>query len=146
MPICLRNLSACSIEVPTKAVTGKVTAGNQVLPVVLPMETLGGSTCSPQIGWILEELNLYGLGEGPEAEQEKARELLLKWEHMFANSDLDLDKTSFIKHQIELADQMPFKVCYWCILSHMYDDVEPISRRCWIMVPSGSHTVHGLVQ
>ena len=28
--------------------------------------------------------------------------------------------------------------------AHMHDDVKAISRRCWILVPSGSHTVCGL--
>ena len=78
----------------------------------------------PQERWILEELNLWGLEEWPEVEQEQARELLLKWEHLFAPSDLDLGKTSLIKHQIESMDQMPFKEHYWCIPPHMYDDVK----------------------
>ena len=42
----------------------------------------------------------------------------------FAHSSLDLGKTSLIKHQIELMDQMPFKEHYWCIPPHMYDDVK----------------------
>ena len=37
--ICMRNLSAHSIEVPTKTTVGKVTLANQVPPVVLLMET-----------------------------------------------------------------------------------------------------------
>ena len=80
------------MEVATKAFVGKVTVTNQVLPVVLQMETLGGSTYGPQKGWILEELNLQGLQQWPEAEQGEASELLLKWEHLFACSDLDLGK------------------------------------------------------
>ena len=59
------------------------------------METLGGSTHNPQKGWIQEELNLQDLEEWPEVEQEQARELLLKWEHLFAHSNLDQGKTSF---------------------------------------------------
>ena len=55
VPICLQNLSAHPIEVPTKAIVGKVTLANQVPLVVLPMETLGSSTPSPQKGWLLEE-------------------------------------------------------------------------------------------
>ena len=67
---------------------------------------------------------LQGLEEWPEAEQKQARELLLKWKHLFAHSDLDLGKTSLIKHQIELTDQMTFKEQYWHIPPHMYDDVK----------------------
>ena len=57
--------------------------------------------CKPKKDWILEELNLKGLEEWPKEEQEQARKLLVKWEHMFACSDLDLGKLSFIKHQID---------------------------------------------
>ena len=71
---------------------------NQVPPVVLPVETSGGSTCNAQKGWILEALDLQGLGEWPKAEQEQARELLLKWEYLFGCSDLDLHRTALIKH------------------------------------------------
>ena len=60
----------------------------------------------------------------PEVEQEWARELLLKWEHLFACRNLDLGKTSLIKHWIELTDWMPFKDCYWHIPPHMYDDMK----------------------
>ena len=93
-------------------------------PVVLPMEASGGSTHDLQKGWILEALDFQSIGKWPEAEQEQAREMLLKWEHLFACSDLDLSKTSMIKHHIKLTDPMPFKECYQCISPHMYDDVK----------------------
>ena len=38
-------------------------------------------------------------------EQDQARKLLVKWEHLFACSILDLGKISLIKHWIELTDQ-----------------------------------------
>ena len=78
----------------------------------------------PQPPERMEELNLHGLEEWPEVEQEQARELLLKWEHLFTHSDLNLGKTSLIKHWIELTDQIPFRECYQCIPSHMYDDMK----------------------
>ena len=60
----------------------------------------------------LKALDLQGLQEWPESEQKQARELLLKWEHLFALSDLYLGKTALIKHKIELTDQMLFKEHY----------------------------------
>ena len=108
-------MSACPIGVPAKAIVGKVTPDNWVLPVVLPTETLGVATCNPQKGWILDALNLQGLEEWPEAEQEQARQLLLKWEHLFDHSNLDCGKTSLIKHWMKLTDWMPFKEHYQCI-------------------------------
>ena len=99
------------IEVPAKATVAKL---------LLPIRYHSGSPDGglqrahswPQKGWILEASNLQGLEEWPEVEQEWARELLLKWEHLFAHSNLDLGKTSLIKHQIELTDLTPFKEHY----------------------------------
>ena len=71
----------------------------------------------------MEALDLQGLKECPEPEQKQARELLLKQEHLFVCSDLDLGKTALIKHKIELTDQTPFKEHYQCIPPHMYDNV-----------------------
>ena len=104
VPICLRNLSVHPIVIPTKVVVGRVTPANQVPPVVLPTEAPRGSTHGPQKDWILEHLNLQCLENWPKEENDQARKLLVKWEHLFAHSNLDLGKTSLIKHQIELTD------------------------------------------
>ena len=63
MPICLRNLSAHPIEVPTKVFVGKVAQANQVLPVALSLEASGETAHNPQKDWILEDLNLQGIEE-----------------------------------------------------------------------------------
>ena len=123
VPICLCNLGAHSIKIPTKTVVGQVVPANQVPPVVLPTRTSEKSDSNPQNGWVLEALNLQGLMDWPEPEQEQARELLLKWEHLFAHTDLELGKASLIKHRIEVTDWMPFKEHYQCIPPHMYDNV-----------------------
>ena len=97
--------------------------GNQVLPVVHPTRTATETNHPAQKGWVLEALDLQGLKEWPESEQKQARELLLRWEHLFTCSDLDLGKTALTKHKITLTDQMPFKEHYRCIPPHMYNDV-----------------------
>ena len=71
----------------------------------------------------MEAFDLQGLVEWSESELKQARELLLKWEHLFAHSDLDLGKTALTKHKIKLTDQTPFKEHYRCIPPHMYNDV-----------------------
>ena len=123
VPVCLHNLSTHAVEIPTKAVVGQVVPANQVPPVVHPTRTAEETNNPPSKGWILEALDLLGLTEWPESEQKQARELLLKWEHLFVHSDLDLGKTALIKHKIQLTDQMPFKEHYQHIPPHMYDDV-----------------------
>ena len=87
------------MEIPTKTLAGQVALANQVPPVALLTRTSEKSNNEPQKGWVLEALDLHGLKEWPKSEQEQARELLLKWEHLFAHSNLDLGKTAMIKHK-----------------------------------------------
>ena len=109
VPVCLHNLNANAVEIPAKTVVGQVIPANQVPLVVHPTRTAEETTSKASKGWVLEALDLQGLKEWPESEQKWARELLLKWEHLFAHSDLDLGKTALIKHKIRLTVQMPFK-------------------------------------
>ena len=112
VPICLQNLSTHSVEIPTKTVVGQVAPANQVPPVVLPTRTSKESNDKPQKEWVLEVLDHQGLKEWPKLEQKQVRELLFKWEHPFACSNLDLGKTALIKHKIEVTYQTPFEKCY----------------------------------
>ena len=123
VPVCLCNMSTCAMEIPAKTVVGQVIPANQIPPVVHPTRTAKKTAAKVPKGWVLEALDLQGLKEWPESEQKQARELLLKWEHLFAHSDLDLGKTALIKHKIPLTEQTPFKERYRCIPPHMYDDV-----------------------
>ena len=123
VPICLHNMSTCVMEIPAKTVVGQVIPANQVPPVVHPTRTTEETIINTPKGWVLEALDLQGLKEWPESEQKQARELLLKWEHLFAHNDLDLGKTALIKHKIRLTDQTPFKERYRCLPPHMYDDM-----------------------
>ena len=122
VPICLRNMSICAVEIPAKTVVGQVMPANQVPPVVHPTRTAENKNVSTPKGWVLEALDLQGLKEWPESEQKQARELLLKWEHLFVQNDLDLGKTALIKHKIWLTNQTPFKERYRSIPPHMYND------------------------
>ena len=111
------------MEVPTKTLNGQIVPANQVHLVVHPTRTVVVTKYPAQKGWVLEALDLQGLEEWPESEQKQARELLLKWELLFAHSDLDLGKTALTKHKIKLTDQMPFKEHYRHIPPHMYNNV-----------------------
>ena len=102
---------------------GQVAPANQILLVVHLTRTAEETSTQVSKGWVLEALDLQGLTKWPESEQEQARELLLKWEHLFVHSDLDLGKTALIKHKIQLTDQTPFKEHYRCIPPHMYDNL-----------------------
>ena len=142
VPVCLHNLSAHAVEVPTKMVVGQIVPANQVPLMVHPTRTATETYYPAQKGWVLEALDLQGLKEWPESEQKQARELLLKWEHLFAHSDLDLGKTALTKHKITLTNQMPFKEHYRCMPPHMYDDVRAHIQK---MLDIGTiHQLHSL--
>ena len=100
VPICLCNLSAHTIEIPTRAMVGQIAPANQVPLVVDPTRTTKESHNKSQKGWVLEALDHQGLNKWLEPEQKQTRKLLLKWEHLFVHSDLDLGKTALIKHKI----------------------------------------------
>ena len=123
VPVCLCNMSIRAMEIPAKTVVGQVIPANQVPPVVHLTRSAKETITKATKGWVLEALDLQGLKECPELEQKQARELLLKWEHLFTHSDLDLGKTALIKHKIRLTEQTPFKERYRCIPPHMYEDV-----------------------
>ena len=89
------------MEVPTKMVIGQIVPTNQVPLVLHPTRTAAETKHPAQKGWHLEALDLQGLKEWPESEQKQARELLLKWEHLFTHSNLDLGKTALTKHTIK---------------------------------------------
>ena len=92
VPVCLCNMSACAMEIPAKTVVGQVIPANQVPLVVHLTRTAEETIAKTPKGWVLEALHLQGLKEWPESEQKWARELLLKWEHLFAQGNLDLGK------------------------------------------------------
>ena len=123
VPVCLCNMSTHAMEIPAKTLVGQVIPANQIPLVVHPTRTAEETAKIAPKGWVLEALDLQGLKEWPELGQKQARELLLKWEHLFAHSDLDLGKTALTKHKIWLMEQTPFKERYRHIPPHMYDDV-----------------------
>ena len=111
VPICLRNLSAHPIIIPTKVVFGKVTPTNKVPPEAIPAEAPGELACYPQKYWILEELNLQSLKDWLKRNETRPESCWSNGNICLPHSDLDLGKTSPIKHWIKLTDQMPFKEC-----------------------------------
>ena len=125
VPICLCNMSSHAVEIPAKTVVGQVIPANQVPLMVHLTRTTAETNTNNKVpkGWVLEALDLQGLKKWPESEQKQARELLLKWEHLFGQNDLDLGKTALIKHKIRLTNQTPFKERYRCKPPHMYNDV-----------------------
>ena len=69
VPVCLCNLSAHAIDVPTKMTVGQIVPANQVPPVVHPTRTATETNHPAQKGWVLEAVNLK---EWSKSEQKQA--------------------------------------------------------------------------
>ena len=55
---------------------------------------------------------------------EAAQELISEFACIFSQDDLDLGRTSIVKHSIKVNNSVPFKEQYWCILPGMYEEVK----------------------
>ena len=48
---------------------------------------------------------------------------MVEYQHLFVLNDLELGKTSMVKHEIKLSNPVPFKDRYRCIPPHEFDEV-----------------------
>ena len=62
---------------------------------------------------LFSKLDLKGISEWSEYDQNQVCELMKEYQHLFALEDLELGSTSQIKHEIKLSDPKPFKDHYW---------------------------------
>ena len=73
---------------------------------------------------LLQKLNLSGIEEWEPPLQKTAKDLICQFTCIFSQDDVDLGKTSIVKHSIEVNDPVSFKVWYRCILPGMYDEIK----------------------
>ena len=71
---------------------------------------------------ILQNLDLSGIEEWEPQLQQEAQYLICKFACIFYQNDLDLGKTSIVKHSIKINDPIPFQEQYRCIPPGMYDE------------------------
>ena len=73
---------------------------------------------------ILQKLNLSRMEEWEPQLQQDVQDLICKFVYIFSQNDLDLGKTSIVKHSIKVNYHVPFKEWYRCIPPGMYDEVK----------------------
>ena len=73
---------------------------------------------------LFHQLDLSLIETWPEADQQRAIDLLKEYHHLFALDDLQLGYTSQVKHKIKVMDSVPFKQRYRCILPHQFQEVK----------------------
>ena len=71
----------------------------------------------------MEKIDLTGLWDWSLDDQKEALEVIMEYASIFAMHDMDLGKTSLVKHSIGLMDNTPFKEHCQCIPLSMYEEV-----------------------
>ena len=72
---------------------------------------------------LFSKLDLKGISECSEYNQNQACELMKEYQHLFVLDDLKLGSTSQIKHKIKLSDPKPFKDRYHQIPPQQFEEV-----------------------
>ena len=73
---------------------------------------------------ILQKIDLSGIDDWDPKMQQEAQDLIWEYACIFSQNDLDLVKTSIVKHSIKLTDPTLFKEHYQCIPPGMHDEVK----------------------
>ena len=58
-----------------------------------------------------------------EEHREKLKQFLWKWKDVFSKDDLDIGRTSLLRHRIDLSDEKPFRIRHRRIPPAMYEEV-----------------------
>ena len=83
--------------------------------------------------------------EGEPQLQQAAQDVIHEFTCIFSQDDLDLGKTSIVKHSIKVNDPVPFKEQYRCIPPEIYDEVKLYIQEMLDVGPLDPQIVHGLV-
>lgn len=86
--------------------------GNAHCENVLPLKP----TPTPErLDTLFSKLDLSGIEEWSEDNQQKIHDLMVEYQHLFGLNDLELGCTDKVKHKIKLDNPVPFKDQYQCI-------------------------------
>ena len=135
--IALRNFSCRKIAVKAKSTVATISAANIVPGKIAPKESGGDilegdregklppKLTQEQVNNLLTKLEFKGPESvgWTETDQQEALKFLTDYGVVFAKDDMDLGKTSLVRHQINLTDYRPFKERYRRIPPHQYEEV-----------------------
>ena len=72
---------------------------------------------------LFDKIDLRGIKDWSKKDQEDVQKLIKDFGFLFSLNDLDLGKTSTVKHTIKLTDYTPFKERYCRIPPHQFEEV-----------------------
>ena len=133
----MQNYSCRQITVKAKSIVAIISVANSV-PGKIALKELGGNISEgerqgkmppkltqEQLNKLLTKLEFRGPESvgWTEMDQQEALTFLTDYGIVFAEDDMDLGKTSLVKHHINLTDYRSFKERYRCIPPHQYEEV-----------------------
>ena len=119
--VCLRNHIAKQINLPKQTAVEEIAAANIIPALLVPKSTGHGAGEKEAIPEkrktqsqeeLLDKIDLTGLGKWSQNEHKEALELITEYAGIFAMSNMDLGRTSLVKHSIRPTDNTPFKEPY----------------------------------
>ena len=88
-------------------------------------ENVGKPKPTPErLNELFIKLDLSGIKEWLEDLQQDVHYLVVEYQHLFVLNDLELGKTSKVKHEIKLSNPVPFKDRYHQIPPNEFDEVQ----------------------
>ena len=78
---------------------------------------------SERLDELFSKLDLSRIQDWSEDLQQEVHDLMVEYKHLFALNDLELGRTSKVKHEIKLSNPVPFKDSYHRISPHEFDEV-----------------------
>ena len=127
----LRNNTARSITLAARTPIAKLAAANVVPQMLAPKrrDTEKGKSkkedkaprlkvSQEKLEKLFEKLDLSGIKSWDKEDQEKVHQVIKDYAFLFAMDDLELGKTSVVKHTIKVTDPTPFKERYRRIPPH----------------------------
>ena len=130
--VSLRNHSVKQITLPKQTFVGEIPRA-KIIPALLVPNPTGHRAGEKEATAekrkpesqkeLLDKIDLTGLGEWSQNEQKETWELITEYAGIFAMSDMDLGKTSLVKHSIRLTDNTKFQDHYQQIPPSMYEEV-----------------------
>ena len=144
----LQNLSGGNVTLKPHTMVGMISAANKIPPMLAPKVVKGYvqddeddekiQSKSAQVDMdeakpkqievdpeeILKKVDTSGTADWDPAEQWDACNLVCEYACIFSQNDLNLGKTSIVRHSIKLTGSTLFKECYQCIPPGMCEEVK----------------------
>ena len=129
VPVILKNLTCKPITLQKGKVVAEIGPANAIPSMLAPKIEKENSdktekeNVESRVEKLFQVLDLQGLENWSEGNQEGARALIRDYQDIFALKDTELGHTKLVKHEIKLLDDKPFKERYRRIPPQQFEEV-----------------------